>query len=64
MQGGGAGERGWPAPETEEERKRRREAEKARKKEEKRSKGSVRDRLKRAISPGVVKEDGMGEGSQ
>ncbi|EXJ57021.1 hypothetical protein A1O7_07365 [Cladophialophora yegresii CBS 114405] len=62
MQGEVPGDRGWPAPETAEERKRRREAEKARKKEERASKGKgkggVGERLKRVISGGSVKEGG------
>ena len=51
-------ERGWPAPETDEERKRRREAEKLKKKEEKERKGSVGERLKRVISGGGAKQGG------
>ncbi|KAJ9615823.1 hypothetical protein H2200_001900 [Cladophialophora chaetospira] len=56
MEGDATGERGWPAPETEEERKRRKEAEKAKKKEEKVRKGSVGERLKKVISVGSARE--------
>jgi len=63
MQGDASGERGWPAPETTEERKRRKEAEKLQHKEEKVRKGSVGERLKRVISGGSAKEGRNGSGS-
>jgi hypothetical protein len=63
MQAESWGERGWPAPETAEERKARKEAEKMRKKEEKVRKGSVGERLKRVISGGSSKDGASGSAS-
>ena len=63
MQGQASEERGWPAPETAEEKKRRKEADKMRKQEERVRKGSVGERLKRVISGSGGKEEGTGSGS-